>query len=77
MRGQDFSHVEALARRCALKGLMPRDARRLFDELYLADMLMLTRGNLTEASARMRVARTTLPRRMARHAADLPEWDEV
>lgn len=39
-----------LARRCAHAGLSLRDARYLFEAIYMADALMLAGGNQTEAA---------------------------
>lgn len=57
-------HIEALARRCAKRGLTLRNARRLFEEMYMADMLALTGNNLAEAARRMEVHPSGISRRI-------------
>ena len=42
--------IEALARKCALKGLRLRDAQALFGALYRADVLAVAGGNMTRAA---------------------------
>ena len=70
MRGQDFSHVEALARLCAERGLRLRDARRLFEELYLADALWLSGGRVVAAADRVGLTTGALCRRRRAREAD-------
>lgn len=57
-------HIEALARRCADRGLTLRHARRLFEEMYLADALALDGNNLSAAARRMQVHPSAISRRV-------------
>ena len=54
MGSRDRAHVlgliEALARRSAVAGLGLRDARQLFEALYIADALVLSQGSVTGAA---------------------------
>lgn len=52
MADSPTTHIEALARRSARAGLKLRDARALFNALYVADALMLSGGNMHKAAVR-------------------------
>jgi hypothetical protein len=45
--------IATLALKCAVAGLTRRQALDLFDALYMADALMLAKGNRVRAPARI------------------------
>lgn len=54
--------IEYLARKAAVSGLCLRDARSLFDALYVADALAIEGGSLSRAAQRAEMSRKHLCR---------------
>lgn len=59
---EENEHIKRLARLCAMKGLKLKDARSLFDALYIADALIVEDGNKTKAAQRAGMGRTHIMR---------------
>lgn len=51
------SPIEHLARKTANAGLKLRDAKALFEALYMADALMLSGGSMEKAAKRSKISR--------------------
>lgn len=69
MTGHDLGPIRALAQRCATSNLPLKDARALFEALYLADAMALANGNRTKAGERAGLSRVTINRKNARRSA--------
>ena len=54
------------AQRCARAGLRYRHARLLFDALYLADALMLSKGSVVKAARRAALRQESVHRMVRR-----------
>lgn len=67
--------AENLGRVCAEKGLRLRDAKYLFDALYVSDALMLSGGNITKAAERAGIRRENLTRLKDRREIQLEKSD--
>lgn len=71
--------IKALAQTCAQKGLGLRDARLLFESLYVADALVLSQNNKTKSARKLGLNRERLYRiqkRAAVRTSDLEEQEE-
>ena len=77
MEGQQVAveDIQALARKAAHSGLRLRDARALFEALYIADALHLADGNLTAAARISGVDPAGLHRRQ-RKAENGTQWGD-
>lgn len=72
----DLSAIQALARRCAAKGLKLHDARGLFDALYLADALYLEEGAKLRAADRAGIGYSRFNKMQRDRAAKLERMEK-
>lgn len=75
-RSDPRTPIQALAQKCANAGLRLRDARTLFDALYIADALAQTGGVKSRAATIAGVQREALSR-LSRPKPDLEPWPEA